>query len=68
MWFLIFEVSQNGRKALACNPSTFWVISRLNIELCMPAAMAVWDVFGIASRTGGYPKYERSLNVRRVEL
>ena len=67
MLFLILEVSQNGLIALTCNPSTFWVINRLNIEPCMPAAMAVWDVFGIASRTGGYPKYERSLIRTRVK-
>ena len=34
----------------------------------MPAAMAVWDVFGTASRTGGYPRYERSLIIGVVEL
>ena len=56
IWFPIFEASQNGRRALACSPSTFWVISRLNIEPWMPAAMAVCDVLGIASRTGGYPR------------
>lgn len=34
----------------------------------MPAAIAVCDVFGIAPRTSGYPRYERSLIQKEFEL
>lgn len=66
--FLILDVSQNGLRVSTCNPSTFWVINFLNIEPCMPAAMAVCDVFGFVSRTSGYPRYERTLTQKEVML
>ena len=57
----IMAASHTFAMALLCSPSTFWVISRDIIDLYCSAASAKCDVLGRASRTGGYPKYERSL-------
>ena len=59
----IFERVQMPESALLWRPSTFWVISRVQCDVYCKAAMAKCVVLGDASRTGGYPRYERSLMI-----